>query len=101
MSAYTCVRKVHVCVCMYVCMNVRVCMFNMIARVRYVHTALRQTGGPHVYVCINIKDDFREEKRHACVCTCMYARRMGVPVEKGVGTVSVKRERKHKYSLRN
>lgn len=58
---------------------------------------------------INIKDDFREGKKcvlvcmaYACVrCACRYARRMGVPVEQGVGTVSVKRERKHKYSLRN
>lgn len=23
-------------------------------------------------VCINIKDDFREEKRHACVCVHVY-----------------------------
>lgn len=43
---------------------------------------------------INIKEDFREEKMCVRVCACMYARRMGVPVEKGVGTVSVKRERK-------
>lgn len=32
--------------------------------------------------------------RACIVCACMYPRRMGVPVEKGVGTVSVKRERK-------
>lgn len=72
-----------------------------------MHTTWRFDKRRLIYARINIKDDFRErggEERRgkdAYVCACMYARRMGVPVEKGMGTVSLKRERKYKYSLRN
>lgn len=49
----------------------------------------------------NVKEGFAEEKYgNACACVlcvrtcmCVYARRMGVPVEKGVGIVSVKRKK--------
>lgn len=57
-----------------------------------------------VYVRIpNVKEGFaKEERTRECVrvcvvcvrtCMCVYARRMGVPVEKGVGIVSVKRKK--------
>lgn len=73
-------------------------------RMRCVHT-MHTLGRMHICACVNVKDGFREKKKNAGMCACVWCvcsmhGGWGGTVEKGVGIVSVKKRKKIR-SLRN